>query len=67
MPRIFPKKAQKHVPSPEGGVRGYTPVVWCAERLPENIRVVPPEELVWRIRMKHNQEQTDKLIQELPR
>jgi hypothetical protein len=28
-----------------GGVRGYTPVTWCAERLPETIRVVDPEEL----------------------
>jgi len=37
-----------------GGVRGYSPVIWCAERLPTSIRVVSPEELVWRIRMKHD-------------
>ncbi len=45
-----------------GGVRGYTPVVWCAERLPKDIRVVSPEELVWRIRMKHNPEQTKQVL-----
>ncbi len=45
-----------------GGVRGYTPVVWCADRLPSGIRVVSPEELVWRIRMKHDPSQTRKLI-----
>ena len=47
-----------------GGIRGYTPVVWCAERLPASIRVVCPEELIWRIRMQHNPEQTRKLIEE---
>ncbi|HEX4121341.1 MAG TPA: hypothetical protein VH619_12040 [Verrucomicrobiae bacterium] len=46
----------------EGGVRGYSPVTWCAERLPASIRVVSPEELVWRIRMKHDPSQTKKLI-----
>jgi hypothetical protein len=45
------------------GVRGYTPVVWCAERLPADIRVISPEEMVWRIRMKHNPAQTKALIQ----
>ncbi len=44
------------------GVRGYSPVIWCAERLPAGIRVVSPEELVWRIRMKHDPSQTKKLI-----
>jgi hypothetical protein len=42
----------------EKGVRGYTPVTWCAERLPTNIRVVSPEELIWRIRMQHDAAQT---------
>jgi len=42
----------------EGGLRGYAPVTWCAERLPANIRVISPEELVWRIRMKHDPAQT---------
>ncbi|HEY4786253.1 MAG TPA: hypothetical protein VIH57_09390, partial [Bacteroidales bacterium] len=45
-----------------GGVCGYAPVMWCAERLPANIRIVGPEELVWRIRMKHNPSQTQMLI-----
>ena len=46
----------------EDGVRGYAPVTWCAERLPGSIRVVSPEELVWRIRMKHDPTQTRKMI-----
>lgn len=47
-----------------GGVRGFSPALWCAERLPENIRVISPDEMLWRIRMKHNPEQTRKLIAE---
>ena len=50
-----------------GGHRGYTPVMWCVQRLPANIRTVGPEELVWRIRMKHNPEQTRQLIESWPR
>jgi hypothetical protein len=50
-----------------GGVRGYTPVTWCAARLPASIRVVSPEELLWRMRMKRNAEQTQKLIAAWPR
>jgi hypothetical protein len=56
------KAAKRELPK-QGGIRGYTPVVWCAERLPENIRVVCPEELVWRIRMRHNPGQSKALIQ----
>jgi hypothetical protein len=48
------------------GVRGYTPANWCAERLPPNIRVVGPAELVWRLRMRHNPEETQRLLNELP-
>jgi hypothetical protein len=44
-----------------------TPVTWCAARLPSNIRTVSPEELIWRIRMKHDAEQTQKLITAWPR
>jgi len=47
-----------------GGVRGYSPAAWGAEQLPANIRVISPEELAWRIRMKHNPSETRKLIQE---
>jgi hypothetical protein len=45
-----------------GGVRGYSPVVWCAARLPNNIHVASPEELIWRIRMKHDPAQTRKFM-----
>jgi len=61
----FPPSAQKQAAPPESGVRGYTPVVWCAERLPKSIAAVTPEELAWRIRMKHNPEQTKALISAL--
>jgi hypothetical protein len=47
----------------QGGARGYTPVTWCAARLPDNVRVVSPEELVWRMRMQHGAAQTKTLIQ----
>jgi hypothetical protein len=46
----------------KNGVRGYSPAVWCAERLPANIRVISPEEMVWRIRMKHNSSQTTEFL-----
>ena len=46
------------------GIRGYTPVVWCAERLSQSVHVVGPEELLWRIRMQHAPDQTKRLIQE---
>jgi len=51
----------------EGGVRGYSPVTWCAERLPASIRVISPEELVWRIRMKHDPAQTKRFMEQLAR
>jgi hypothetical protein len=41
-----------------GGVRGFTAVTWCAERLPKAIRVVRLEKLIWRVRMKHHAEHT---------
>jgi len=46
----------------KGGQSVYGPVTWCAERLGPNIRAVGPEELIWRIRMKHNPEQTKKTV-----
>ncbi len=51
----------------QGGQRGYTPTVWCAERLPETIRVIAPEELAWRIRMQHNPVETKNVMDVLPR
>jgi hypothetical protein len=52
--------------APQDAVRGYTPVTWSVGRLPSNIRTVNPEELIWRIRMKHNPEQTKKLLAAWP-
>jgi hypothetical protein len=53
-------------PFPPGTYRGYPPVVWCTERLPKEIRVVSLEELLWRIRMKHNPDETRKVISRFP-
>ena len=48
-----------------GGECGYSPAVWCAKRLTDDIRVVSPDEMVWRIRMQHNPKQTKQLISQL--
>jgi hypothetical protein len=53
--------------SQAGGVRGYTPAVWCAERLSPGIRVITPEEVAWRVRMLHDPERTKALLGNLPR
>ena len=53
-------------PFPPDTYRGYPPAVWCAERLPQAIRVVSLEELLWRIRMKHNPVETRKAISQFP-
>ncbi|QEH34723.1 hypothetical protein OJF2_32650 [Aquisphaera giovannonii] len=61
-------EAAEEIPQDEGpsrGVRGYVPATWCAERLPDSIRVVSPEELAWRIRMRHDPEATRKAIRGL--
>jgi hypothetical protein len=59
----------ENMPQPDaaaaGGVRGYSPVSWCAERLGPDIRVVHPEELAWRIRMLHDPAQTKRLMSQL--
>ena len=47
-----------------GGERGVAPVLWCANRLPPDLRVMNPEELVWRLRMRHDPEQARRLIQD---
>jgi hypothetical protein len=46
----------------QGGVRGYYPVTWCAEGLQPGIRVISPEEMVWRIRMQHDPGRTEGVI-----
>jgi hypothetical protein len=35
------------------GVRGLEPVAWCIERLRPQIKIVSPEELIWRLRREH--------------
>ena len=47
-----------------GGVRGYAPLAWCAQRLPDSIRVVPADEMAWRVRMRHDPVQTQRLMAE---
>jgi len=47
---------------PTGAIRGYTPVLWCADRLPSNVHLVAPEEMAWRIRMQHNPAQTKEVL-----
>lgn len=46
-----------------GGVRGYDPVLWSAERLPAGTSIVPVSEMAWRVRMQHDPETTRKLIE----
>lgn len=61
-------EAAEEIPQAEGpsaGVRGYDPAVWCAERLPASIRVAPPDELAWRIRMKHDPDATARALRGL--
>lgn len=45
----------------EKGV-GLDPMKWTLELLNEDINIVSPEELLWRIRMEHNKEQTLDII-----
>jgi hypothetical protein len=44
--------------------RGAEPVKWCVDKLDNKATVVNIEELLWRIRMEHNPEQTQKVIKE---
>lgn len=45
------------------GHRGVSPTRWCVERLnPEDVRVVSPAELLWRIRMRHDPKATAREI-----
>lgn len=47
-------------PQESGG--GMLPVKWLVNRLDDKVKIVSPEELLWRIRMKHNKEETLKSI-----
>jgi hypothetical protein len=44
-----------------------TPTGWCVERLDEDIKVITPEELLWRLRMEHNPADTQKAINAISR
>ena len=46
----------------KGGVRGVTPVAWCVDWLSPNVRVICPEEMMWRIRMERNSVETRKIL-----
>ena len=48
-----------------GTKAGITPTKWCVDRLDPAIKVVSPEELVWRIRMAHNPQQTKAAIKQI--
>ncbi len=45
-----------------GTKAGVTPVKWCIDRLDNDVKVVSPEELLWRIRMHHHPAQTRKAL-----
>ncbi|MBN1284420.1 MAG: twin-arginine translocation signal domain-containing protein [Anaerolineae bacterium] len=51
-----------HAWSSFNDVRGVTPVGWCIEQLDPVIKVVSPEELLWRVRMEYQPESTRRLI-----
>ncbi len=42
--------------------RAVTPTLWCVERLDPSVKVVSPEELLWRMHMAHSPKQTQRLI-----
>jgi hypothetical protein len=44
-----------------GAKYALTPTGWCVQRLDPKVKVVSPEELLWRIRMEHAPEQTKRL------
>ena len=50
----------------QGGVRGYSPVIWFGEHLQPGIHVISPEEMVWRIRVQHDPAQTKRLARSVP-
>jgi hypothetical protein len=45
-----------------GGVRGYDPALWSAQRLPADVRIVSVSEMAWRVRMQHDPLVTKKLL-----
>ncbi|WP_418983196.1 hypothetical protein [Alistipes sp.] len=47
--------------------RGAAAVAWCADRIGPATRIVPLEELLWRIRMRHDPAATRKVIETIDR
>ena len=43
---------------------GIGPIKWCINQLSDDIRIVSPEELLWRIRMKEHPEETMLIFEE---
>lgn len=54
-----------HSWSNHDGKRGLDAVAACVDKLSADAQVVTPEEMIWRIRMDHNPEQTKKMIKHL--
>lgn len=52
----------ENAPIGSTGHRSCEIIQWCIDRLNDSIRVVTPEEIIWRIRMDHNPEQTREAI-----
>lgn len=52
------EKAESGLYNQGGSQAGVAPTYWCVKRLDPSIRVVTPDELIWRIRMTHRPAQT---------
>jgi len=46
----------------EGAQTGVLPIQWCKEKLTNDVKVAPLDELLWRIRMQHDPATTKKLL-----
>lgn len=46
----------------DGNISGAGAAALCQRRLPKNYKCVSLQELIWRMRMKHNKEQTTRLV-----
>ncbi|QHI69930.1 GxGYxYP domain-containing protein [Tichowtungia aerotolerans] len=46
----------------DGTQAGVAPAYWCVKRLNPSVRVVTPDELIWRIRMAYRPEQTKSVL-----
>ena len=47
----------------EGTQAGAAPTFWCVKRLDPSVKVVTPDELVWRIRMEYRPAQTRRVLE----